>query len=51
MTGEIGQSTEGENIEASGSIAGPSSVPSISISMVEHQQVEGEAPVQQEILG
>lgn len=51
MTGEVGQSTEGENVEASGSVAGPSSIPTISVSMAEHQQDEGEAPAQQEMLG
>ncbi|KAK3915190.1 Nucleoprotein TPR [Frankliniella fusca] len=49
LANEVGQSS-GVNVEASGSLAGPSSVPSISVSLAEHQQVESDAPSQQEML-
>ncbi len=50
LANEVGQSS-GVNVEASVSLAGPSSVPSISVSLAEHQQVEGDAPGQQEMIG
>lgn len=49
LASEVGQSSVGSG-EASGSLAGPSSVPSISVSLSEHQQAECENPAQQSIL-
>lgn len=51
LASEVGQSSESDNIDASGSVAGPSSLPSMVVSMAEHHQVECEPPAAQDVLG